>query len=319
MTAPAPPSILLLGLGELGTAILAALTAHPAYDPARTRIAVLRRTPRPNPDNSPRQQQQQAHRGRNRRPRHHPRRRPRRRVCEIPHRHPRGRVRGPGRHAAAGCAGGGGGAGAAVAARVRRFVPWQFGVDYDAVVDPVHAALVAEMGAVRRLLESQDAVPWTVVSAGLFMSFLVEQAGFGVVDLKARAVRALGDAGWDGRVTVTGVEGIGRVVGELCFGEGEQGVLFIAGQTVTYGEVADVMEGVLGGEWKREVWDGEALRKKAEERPQDGMVKYQNMFGGGVGVAWDMEKTWNYQKGVKLMDLKEYVEANKDRLVALME
>jgi hypothetical protein len=96
-------------------------------------------------------------------------------------------------------------------------------------------------------------------------------------------------------------------------------VVYISGETVTYEEVADVMEGVLGGDWRREVWDGSELRRRAEERPGDGMVKYQNMFGGGVGVAWEKERTWNYQRGFKLMNLKEYVETNREKLVELMD
>jgi ribosomal protein S18 acetylase RimI-like enzyme len=122
-------------------------------------------------------------------------------------------------------------------------------------------------------------------------------------------------------VTVTDVKGIGRVVADVVFNptETRNKVVYVAGDTVSYAEVADVVEGVYGGEWKREEWDREYLKRKLEEHPEDLMVKYQNAFGAGVGVSWEMERTLNYQRGIKLTNLREYVDENNEDLLQRSE
>ncbi|KAK4234109.1 hypothetical protein C8A03DRAFT_18926 [Achaetomium macrosporum] len=210
---------------------------------------------------------------------------------------------------------------AVVAAGVRRFFPWQFGVDYEAVAEQSeqgvegsgHKELFGEMLAVRRLLRGQSGTKWTVVSTGLFMSFLFLR-GFGVVDLRERVVRALG--GWEIRVTVTEVEGIGRMVADIVYspGETESKVVYIAGDTVSYGDVADIVEGVYGKGFRREVWDMEYLKKRLEEEPGNIMLRYQNVFGAGVGISWELDGTLNSQRGIRLTNLREYVEENMNRL-----
>jgi ribosomal protein S18 acetylase RimI-like enzyme len=122
-------------------------------------------------------------------------------------------------------------------------------------------------------------------------------------------------------VTVTDVNGIGSVVADAVFNPEEirNKVVYVAGDTVSYAQVADVVKGVYGGEWKKEEWDREYLRRKLEENPEDLMVKYQNAFGAGVGVSWEMERTLNHQRGIKLTDLRAYVEENKESLLQVSE
>lgn len=322
MTPPPPTSILIIGAGELGTAILAALAAHPAYTthPHPPKLALLRR-PSTLTSTDPAT------------------------VTSLTALTTRGITLEPGDFTSTPVpelaavfkkydvviqAGGYGSppgtllrvAEAAVQGGVRRFFPWQFGVDYavfgegeGGVEGSGHGALFGEMLAVRGLLAGQRGTGWTVVSTGLFMSFLFLR-GFGVVDLRGRVVRGLG--AWGNTVTVTDVEGIGRAVAEVVFElEGtEDRVVYVAGDTLSYGEVADVVEAGFGGGFKRELWDREFLRKRLEEEPEDLMLKYQNAFGAGVGVSWEMERTLNYQRGLKLTDLRKYVEDNKEQLLA---
>lgn len=79
------------------------------------------------------------------------------------------------------------------------------------------------------------------------MSFLVE-ASFGAVDLAARTVHALG--GWETKVTVTAMGDIARMVAEIVFGRQEirRQAVFIGGNTITYGQIADTVERRFGGE-----------------------------------------------------------------------
>ncbi|KAL2269633.1 hypothetical protein VTJ83DRAFT_1817 [Remersonia thermophila] len=315
-----PTSILILGSGELGSAILRALVAHPSYNPAvTTKLAILRR-PESLASSSSSPSSLATPRG------------PVPLACEAAD-----LARDPVASLAAVFRGydvvvhAGGFAAprgtllrvaeAAVQAGVRRFFPWQFGADYEAVAAAAaersgHGELLGEMLAVRKLLRGQRGTRWTVVSAGLFMSFLF-LGGFGVVDLAGRKVRALG--GWETKVTVTEAEGIGRMVAEMVFcpGEemgGESGVVYVAGDTVSYAEVAEIVEEVYGGGFEREVLDLARLEKRIVQEPADVMPKYQHMFGAGIGVSWDKEKTVNYRRGIRLTSLREYVERNKDAL-----
>ncbi|KAK9795658.1 hypothetical protein SCARD494_04629 [Seiridium cardinale] len=195
---------------------------------------------------------------------------------------------------------------AVLEAGVRRYFPWQYGIDYDVVGAGSSQDLFDEQLEVRSLLRAQSATDWVIVSTGLFMSFLFAP-GFGPVDLESRVLRGLGS--WDTPVSVTTPRDIGRIVAELVYdprGVARQ-VVYVAGDTVTYGRVAELVEARFGGQWKKEVWDMDLLRKKLGEKPQDGMVKYQNVFAAGKGVAWDKKNTINGERGLDMEDLETYL------------
>lgn len=200
--------------------------------------------------------------------------------------------------------------------------PWQFGVDYEAIGPGSALPLFDEMLVVRRTLRAQDRTKWTVVSTGLFMSYLFLR-DFGVVDLddvgpggekekkkKVKVVRALGS--WANRVTVTTPRDIGRVTAEMVFVPGEDTlnrVVYVGGETLSYGELAGVLEGVWGEEIEREEWDVGFLRERLGREPQNLWYKYQCIFGGGRGVAWDLEETLNGRRGIKMTTVRDYVVA----------
>ena len=201
---------------------------------------------------------------------------------------------------------------AVLEAGVKRYFPWQFGMDYDIIGAGSSQDLFDEQLAVRKLLRDQDKTKWTIVSTGVFMSFLFEPA-FGVVDVENKTVRGLGS--WDTRITSTTPEDIGRVTADLILdpqetGE-ESGVVYTAGDTVTYGELADLVDAHLGEPaFQRELWDAAALRKQMEEDPNT-MVKYRDTFAQGRGVAWEQSQTVNYKRGIPMTDVKTYLETLK--------
>ncbi|KAI2636297.1 NAD(P)-binding protein [Hypomontagnella submonticulosa] len=196
-------------------------------------------------------------------------------------------------------------------ARTPRYLPWQWGIDYDAVGAGSAQDLFDEQLQVRSLLREQTDTDWVIVSTGLFMSFLFLPA-FGVVDLKERKVRALG--AWDAKLTLTTAKDIGRMAAEVAYDPREvaRQVVYIAGDTVTYRQVAELVKQRFGGEWSEEVWDAEFLKGKLKEKPDDGMLKYTNVWAVGNGVAWDMDKTLNGQRGIKLQGLESYLKEMPD-------
>lgn len=89
---------------------------------------------------------------------------------------------------------------AALEAGVKRYFPWQFGMDYDIIGKGSSQELFDEMLEVRSLLRSQNEVGWTVISTGLFMSYLFLE-DFQVVDFPSKTVHALGSL--DNAITVS--------------------------------------------------------------------------------------------------------------------
>ncbi|KAB2569370.1 hypothetical protein DBV05_g11965 [Lasiodiplodia theobromae] len=216
-----------------------------------------------------------------------------------------------------------------------RFFPWQFGADYDATGPDAAHGIMAEQCGVRTLLRERAAaanLDWTIVSTGMFMSFVFEE-WFGVVmglgaALKAGGPEPLSDEGskvvtrclgsWETRVTLTDVRDIGAVVAELVAappqqqskGEDDAGsIVFAAGQTVSYAELADVVQKVVGRRAKvqREEWSLEYLRAELEKNPEDQTIKYRVLFGEGKGVAWDKEKTINAERNIESMGVEQWL------------
>ncbi len=80
---------------------------------------------------------------------------------------------------------------AVLEAGVRRYFPWQFGVDYEAIGKGSSQPQFDEMLEIRAMLRSQEKTSWTIISTGLFMSYLF-LADFGIVDVQNSTARALG-------------------------------------------------------------------------------------------------------------------------------
>lgn len=195
-------------------------------------------------------------------------------------------------------------------AGVPRYFPWQYGVDYDAIGAGSSQPLFDEMLQVRGLLRAQDKTSWTIISTGLFMSYLFLPE-FGVVDLPHRTVRAL--RSWDNTVTVTLPRDIGTMAAEMAFrpeGTGSR-VVYIGSHTISYGSLADLLDAALCTKLKREEWDMGFLQKSLGEEPGNLWVQYRNIFAKGVGVSWPKEETLNHRRGVPLTDVGTYVDENK--------
>jgi nucleoside-diphosphate-sugar epimerase len=199
---------------------------------------------------------------------------------------------------------------AVLAARVKRFVPWQFGVDYDVVGRGSAQPVWDEQLNVRDLLRGQkgeNGTEWIIVSTGMFMSFLFEDF-FGVVEEKGEkvVVRALGS--WDNRVTVTTPDDIGKLTAMILFEEPRisNSVVYTAGETVSYAKVADIVENATGKKVRREVWSVEKLKEDLKADPDDNVKKYRVVFAEGRGVSWDMERTFNMQRGIEVKDVKSF-------------
>ncbi|MDC7789548.1 aromatic alcohol reductase [Rhodoplanes sp. TEM] len=191
---------------------------------------------------------------------------------------------------------------AALEAGVPRYVPWQFGVDYDAIGRGSAQDLFDEQLDVRDLLRAQKRTAWVIVSTGMFTSFLFEPA-FGVVDLANNRTHALGSP--DTAVTVTTPEDIGRLTAEILLAEPPitDQIVHTAGDTLTYATLADTVDAVLNRRLDRAVWTTEFLEAELARDPDDTMKKYRAVFAAGRGVAWPVATTFNGQRGIPVTDV----------------
>ena len=196
---------------------------------------------------------------------------------------------------------------AVLQAGVKRYVPWQFGVDYDVVGRGSGQEVFDEQSDVRDMLRGQTATEWVIVSTGMFTSFLFEPA-FGLVDVELAKVYALGS--WGNRLTVTTSDDIGRLTAAILAHEPRirDEVVYVAGDTFSYAQLADMLEGHLGRNVERVLWDMDRLRSEVAVHPDDGMRKYHLAFARDTGVAWDKDRTFNATQGIKVIDVPAWLD-----------
>lgn len=197
---------------------------------------------------------------------------------------------------------------AVLAAGVKRYFPWQFGVDYDVVGRGSGQPVFDEQYEVRGLLRGQTGTEWVIVSTGMFTSFLFEPA-FDVVDLGRRTVHGLGS--WDTKVTVTTPDDIGKLTTEILLAEPRivDQVVYVAGDTISYGELAQMVERVAGVPFEKTEWTLDKLRADLAAAPDDVMTRYRAAFAQSDGMWWDKSNTYNARHGLETVDVEGYLRA----------
>ncbi|HBI6864223.1 TPA: aromatic alcohol reductase [Enterobacter cloacae] len=198
---------------------------------------------------------------------------------------------------------------AALQARIPRYFPWQFGADFDAIGRGSPQDIFDAQIDVRDLLRSQHETEWVIISTGIFMSYLFEP-DFGVVDLQNDTVHALGSI--DNTMTLTTPDDIGMLTAAIVFNTPRirNEIVYIAGDTLTYAEVADKLQSALGRPFDCTVWSEQYLMDKLALNPQDMMSKYRAVFAQGRGVAWDKKQTFNERHNIAVTDVAAWINAN---------
>ncbi|WP_337014889.1 aromatic alcohol reductase [Leclercia sp. AS011] len=195
---------------------------------------------------------------------------------------------------------------AVLEAGVRRYFPWQFGVNYDVVGKESGQPVWDEQYDVRTLLREQRATEWVIVSTGMFTSFLFEPA-FDVVNLSQKTIHALG--GWDTQVTVTSPADIGRLTTAIYLQQPRivNEVVFVAGETTSYGQLAETVERVTGQTFAKHVLTLPALLEELRNQPDDLMLRYRAAFARGDGMWWPMSETWNAKNSLPTQDIASWL------------
>lgn len=201
---------------------------------------------------------------------------------------------------------------AVLEAGVLRYFPWQFGVDYDVVGKGSGQPVFDEQYEVRLLLRGQAQTEWVIVSTGMFTSFLFEAAA-GLVDFDAGIVRGLGS--WETQITVTTPEDIGTLTAAILLEEPRivNQVVYVASDTVSYGQLADIVESVTGRQFQRQLLTPKMLAAACAEHPEDGMARYRLAFGRGDGMWWDKSTTYNAHHAIPTTDISTWLGSRRSR------
>jgi hypothetical protein len=143
----------------------------------------------------------------------------------------------------------------------------------------------------------------------MFTSFLFEPV-FEVVDFENDTVNALGSL--DNSVTLTTPQDIGRLTAEIVFFEPRfrNQIVYLSGDTVTYGQMVSILERVLERPFKRNVWTVEHLIQELEKDPTHHIKKYRAVFAQGRGVAWPKAGTFNEQQSIQVTNAEQWVREN---------
>lgn len=198
---------------------------------------------------------------------------------------------------------------AALAAALPRYFPWQFGVDFDVIGRGSPQDIFDSQLDVRDLLRSQHDMEWVIISTGMFMNYLFD-ADSGMVDLPNNTVNALGTA--DTAVTVTTPEDIGALTAEIVFTEPRirDEIVYVAGDTITYGQLAKTLETILDRPFELRVWSEPTLMAELASDPDNMTRKYRAAFAQGRGVAWPKAETFNARRQIKTTTLREWIAEN---------
>jgi uncharacterized protein YbjT (DUF2867 family) len=139
---------------------------------------------------------------------------------------------------------------------------------------------------------------------------------FEVVDFENDTVNALGSL--ETSVTLTTPEDIGALTAEIVFFEPRfrNQIVYLSGDTVTYAEVASLLERVLGRPFKTNVWTVPYLLHELDKDPTHHIKKYRAVFAQGRGVAWPKAGTFNAQQSIQVTTAEQWAKANLRALQA---
>ncbi|KAK2741033.1 hypothetical protein FQN57_005770 [Myotisia sp. PD_48] len=201
---------------------------------------------------------------------------------------------------------------AVLSAEVPKYIPWQFGIDYDVIGRGSAQPLFDEQLDVRDMLRGQTRTKWVIISTGMFTSFLFEPT-VGIINTQQATARALGS--WANRVTITAPEDIGKLTAEVVLGDDREELfankpIYVAGDTITYQRAAEIAEKVMGRSFRRTVLTVEDAMAAIAKDPDNSLNRYNVVFGEGRGVAWDLSETWNYKAGIRAATAEEWAMVN---------
>jgi hypothetical protein len=64
-------------------------------------------------------------------------------------------------------------------------------------------------------------------------------------------------------------------------------VVYMAGETISYGRLVEILEKIVGRKVERKVWSVEFLKAGLKKSPEDAIKKCLVVFAKGAGASWN--------------------------------
>ncbi|STS10573.1 Uncharacterised protein [Ewingella americana] len=114
-------------------------------------------------------------------------------------------------------------------------------------------------------------------------------------------------------LTLTTPEDIGLLTAAIFFHQPTLAnqVVYIAGDTVTYRQITEILSEHYGREFVLQVEEIASLRAKTQATPEDVSAAYSLAFARADGVSWDKAQTFNARHGIVVTDVKGWLAQNK--------
>jgi hypothetical protein len=78
----------------------------------------------------------------------------------------------------------------------------------------------------------------------------------------------------------------------------------------TYERLADMVDSVLGRKVRRVEWSVPVLKDELVKEPNKPIKKYRVVFAQGRGVSWEVDRTFNAQRGIEVMGVERWAREN---------
>jgi hypothetical protein len=85
-------------------------------------------------------------------------------------------------------------------------------------------------------------------------------------------------------------------------------VVYVTGDTLTYGQLADTVDRLLNRTVERVEWTVPSLMADLAAAADDPTRKYRAVFAEGKGVAWDKAQSYNAERQIKTTTVAEWIE-----------
>lgn len=198
---------------------------------------------------------------------------------------------------------------AAKAAGVTHFIPSEFGVDTERTpTDGMWGPPVQAKQAVQRAVQASG-VDYTLIYTGVFAEFIVGNTIAGV-DLQRGTVAAPGS--WDAKVNTTPFEEVGWLVAAACVEPQARNARLYSGETVTYKQLADLLDAARGKPVERRIRTVEEAQKAVDVNTHDYAARLAGAVADGRGIWWPASQNYSvkYHPEHKRFTLSEWINAN---------
>ena len=111
-------------------------------------------------------------------------------------------------------------------------------------------------------------------------------------------VRAL--SGWESKVTLTMPADIGKLTAAIVYETHpplRNAIAYTAGDTISYGDLADLVVDVLGKKVQMEVWTVPVLKADLVQVPENPIARYRVVFAQGTGCFFGIREGRSMVRG----------------------